>query len=483
MSGTRMAARGCTSKPGWALGLYLTRSLEGLAEVNVAEAGEPMVTSTSEGTGIRCWRGVAAVVVAAALLPWQLLGGTAAGVTSAPVRGPVTRIGTAMWACGTAVAVDPAGTTTAVWSGRRTVLAARRTAAGRWAAPVSIGVGYCPQVGVDRGGNVTAVWLRDRRGYTAGLASARRPVGGVWLDSVRVSADRRAPDYIPGDEGNFGVGAFNLNVSPGGAVAVTWDWGSMEDRPAFPLRIQARYRPAGQGWNAHVKSVSAPNSSHDPVSAIDSAGNVMVVYTQGWDGPLRARVRVAGDGWRPPVTVGRGWDPDIAMGPGGDATLVFTTSAGVRAARRPAGGPWTAPKTLGKPGSSAAEVVMDATGAATASWWRDHAIVVSRRPGGGAWSRPWLLAAAPPAGVRVGSRQTALNARGDILVTWVVSARHHRRLVGRFRGPGGAWTTRFNLAGPARHLHSVSTGVYPDGDLVAVWRIGGAVLTRHLFMK
>ncbi len=81
---------------------------------------------------------------------------------------------------------DNRGVTTVDWTEGGVVKFAQRDRAGTWSAPVSIGCvrprhDYCytADLAVDGAGTVTAVWEFER-GRRSGVEVAQRPVGGTW---------------------------------------------------------------------------------------------------------------------------------------------------------------------------------------------------------------------------------------------------------------------------------------------------------------
>lgn len=90
----------------------------------------------------------------------------------------------------------------------------------------------------------------------------------------------------------------------------------------------------------------------DPDVAVDRHGTTTVVWgTHWWNGQIRVARRPAGGAWSDPVTIGRGVSPQVATDAWGNVTVVWSrnrpeTTTGVMAARRPVAGTWTEPVRL-----------------------------------------------------------------------------------------------------------------------------------------
>jgi hypothetical protein len=89
-----------------------------------------------------------------------------------------------------------------------------------------------------------------------------------------------------------------------------------------------------------------------PDVAVDAHGTVTVVWaTDWWRGEIRSARRPAGGTWSRPVTIGHGTMPQVAADDRGRVVAVWETNrrdrtTGVAAARRPVGGPWSDARRL-----------------------------------------------------------------------------------------------------------------------------------------
>ena len=110
------------------------------------------------------------------------------------------------------IAVDRRGTTTALWQRHDgsgwVVTSATRAAGGDWTTPVDLSAtgrdSWDPQVAIDQAGTATAIWSRSV-GNRRQVQAARRPAGGSWTEPVDLSADggdARNPQVAVDPDGN-----------------------------------------------------------------------------------------------------------------------------------------------------------------------------------------------------------------------------------------------------------------------------------------
>src|SRR5262249_22265598 len=142
-------------------------------------------------------------------------------------------------------------------------------------------------------------------------------------------------------------------------------------------------RPAGGTWAAS-QPLSAPGQDAADVRvATDSGGDALATWqrSDGANVVIQASYRPAGGAWSTPITLSAAgqdaYHARAALDDRGDAALVaWGRSDGghtiVQAAELPAGGTWSAPVDLSKPGRSAYEqqVAMDGAGDAVVLWQR-----------------------------------------------------------------------------------------------------------------
>ena len=317
------------------------------------------VAAWARGPG--CWRGSFAVEAA-----------------FRPARGSwrrAVRVGTGQRWCGrgaegtppVSVAVDPRGRAIVGWreanisSNRELIRTASRLASGRWQRPVILyrggkfplaeeawPSGPPPQVVLDHSGNATAAWNGQ---------VAFKPAGRAWGKPATIGSGSNGDVKLALDAKGDATALWTHTISMGQGVLV---------RSAF--------KPANGSWQRAVtlgQGLSGYGSA--PELAVDARGNATAVWTD-WVRVKRnactnlahAVFRPAGGGWGHPVTLQRyrgtvGFngtlycagpviDVRVAFGRPGSVTAVWSantsdfTFAGphyvVRAASKPAGGPW-----------------------------------------------------------------------------------------------------------------------------------------------
>ena len=192
--------------------------------------------------------------------------------------------------------VDAAGDAVAVWSrysvagaptyALRSVVqaAVRRAATGTWRAPQTLSAAgsnaALPQVGLDRNGNATAVWLTqcdvaaDDGRCVGTVQTAEQPTAsGTWTAAEQLSA--------PGHTAS----ALRLAVDVSGAAVAVWKSDS-----GF---VQVVGRSAATGaWTAPEDVGRTGVMAEPPQVALDGAANATVVYVRGNDrGDSRPIVR------------------------------------------------------------------------------------------------------------------------------------------------------------------------------------------------
>ena len=328
------------------------------------------------------------------------------------------------------IAVDPVGNVTAVWDrpeGRTFVVqSATRPPGGSWSAPVNIskaGAGSA-QIAVDPQGEATAVWLLEREGGNRSVVqSATRPPGGSWSAPVNLSPmkqDAWSPQVV---------------LDPQGGATAVWE----EEKRG---EIQSATRPPRGSWSASVNLSTAGDWAREPQVAVDSQGNATAV----WEGHnpqgilIQSASRPAGGSWSAPINLskpGRNTqEAQIAVGPQGDATAIWARSNGrdlvVQGATRPPGGSWSTPVDISThPGQGGfyPRLVVDSWGNATAVWKgydrNRHSLAIqgATRPLGGGWSPPTDVSNRVTRHTGISEPQIEVDPQGIATVVWVIGAR------------------------------------------------------------
>jgi hypothetical protein len=393
----------------------------------------------------------------------------------APSGGPAVTL--AAQAFAPSVVVDRTGNATAVWAGNwrnGRIWTARRPAGGSWRAPVAVGWGADPKIGVQGNGAVTVAYITTRDGRTDGVSVVNRPPGGRWSTPRHLTQDRAAPGYQgPDGEGVYGATNLELAVNNRGAGVVTWVWGSF-DR-VVPYRIQGAYRPADGRWGTTAQLSSRRTGSlyyHLEVG-IDRADRVTLVWSVSEPSTLVVKRRVVGRGWTAPARPARRvreWD--LAVDPAGDATILMTRTikgaCNVDVMVRRAAGSWSTPIRVGVEGGQYTrpnpEVVVDTGGTVSAVWGRDYTDVrYLRHRLGDQWRKPVTIAGP----LELWGSDVAVNQRGDVVAVWQSGA---RPMTGRYRDQGSGWTPAFPMVKngePRPDGYGVAVG--PSGLVFLVW--------------
>ena len=405
--------------------------------------------------------------------------GTEAASTVAVWEPPVVVGGFDTSGHSTSFVVDARNRTTIVWThGAGGIMSLQRSADGTWSQPEVISekpAWGAPAVAADADGNVTAVWVTHRDGFTDGVMAARRIASSSgWSDPVRISRDRRVPGY-PGDgKGDWGASEVCLAVSPKGAAVVAWSWGSAV-RITKPYRIQSVSHGPGRGWG-EVVDVTQATQNHHPQVGIAADGTMQLLYVHhpvGHPRSLLFRSRHPGHSWSRATTAAReGYGPSLAVDRAGDALVVYMpySSGPVLAVYRPAGGRWgTAHRLSPDPGYSLA---MNGRGTAlVATKGKAGHVALVRRPPHGPWSAPVSVATSAGPGGNDWA-VVALNNHGDTFLSW-----GEEILSGRYRPSGSSWSSRFTIApdegGVIEYLFAQ---VAPNGDVVVMWDNENAAL-------
>jgi hypothetical protein len=388
------------------------------------------------------------------------------------------------------VSVDSAGNATAVWrryrSGKLVYERAVRQAGGPWSTPSRF-FGYFEdayglRIAVDPLGNETAIWGR-RVGRSRVVQSATRPPGGTWSAPVTLSA--------------AGAGSALVAAGPEGNVTAVW---LLEREEGWRSVVQSATRPPGGIWSAPVTLSPPRKAARSPQIALDPQGGATVVWEEEFSGATQSATRLPGGIWSAPVTlsatgVRTGW-PQVAVDSQGNATAVWAgavfsgdriQSDRIQTATRPAGGSWSAPVSISKPGRRHVQdpqIAVSPQGEATAIWQRsngDYLVVQgATSPAGASWSRPVDITTGHGRGGQ--NLQLVMDSWGNATAIWegydtrpgpnfaIQAAKHP---------PGGAWSRPTDISRWTRSLGEPQIAVDPQGRATAIWAIGvkgGAVI-------
>lgn len=201
---------------------------------------------------------------------------------------------------GAALAADGKGNFIAAWgqsfsdTGRNPVVA--RYSNGKWSKPQKLnpdlyGGSEVPvSLSVNAAGQASLVWTRETLAYGGSvMATYYSPASDSWA----------APMVVSADNAYNGVGV----IDPAGNITVSWT-----GRGAYARRFSI----AGNSWSAAQQANGSAASPHHTVLAVDSAGNVTMVFAE--DEVMKSSQYLIGDGqWH--LT---------AMGSAADGGFVFS---------------------------------------------------------------------------------------------------------------------------------------------------------------
>jgi len=368
------------------------------------------------------------------------------GSWSAPVTVPDT-----IDAKGFAQAVVAAdGELTAVWEASddadvtHLIRSATRTPSGVWTAPVTLAAGdgdsETPAVAIDGAGTVTAVWQEQDGPYRTTLAT--RPAGGPWGAAAplsSVSVETTDPHVV----------ADTL-----GQVTVVWRSFDTTDQ------LQSVSRPAGGAWGSVEPLSDVSGDAFEPDLAVDAAGTVTAVWQAKASGKavIHAASRPPTGTWTTPVPISDDTEfverPDVVVDEAGTATAVWRWSAAgeseMQASSRPPAGAWSDPTPVSTlPHVDVPTVLVDDLGAVTVAWQGDNGskdyLQAVRRVPGGAWGEPAFLTN----GDRFpDSPLLAADPAGNVTAVWTTD----------YEGWDGVDAAGLDVAGPVVSLTAPAAG-------------------------
>jgi len=294
------------------------------------------------------------------------------------------------------IAFNSTGYAVAAWEGEHstdnfafTVIAARRDGTtGNW-SPVEIigddtGDFFSSDVNVsmNEAGTTLAVWTsEDLNTFLDHTTVSFLPFGGSWT----------APFYLAGGagqpEGNSKPYGF---INPSGNAVVTWIDRDVNDQTFWHVSA-ATYDVGTNTWSSPVFLDTAQFNPFQftPRCGMDAAGNAVVVWTK--DDGVASPAGTA----KAAYFNGTAWEPAITLGPSDTASV-----------------------------NSAADVVVDLNGNATAVWTGprlDTVVYASSRLSNGTWTDPQVISTPGINAIFnpfMSQEPLAVNTKGDVIATW-----------------------------------------------------------------
>ena len=300
---------------------------------------------------------------------------------------------------------------------------------------------------------------------------------GCWLwETAADLTEGLLPDAYPGEE----PGAVAIGMVTGTIGSALSDADPDEVERCTALFVDAREKVL-----EHLRlALELSRRMHGewptdtPLLAMDQRGNATAISPVG---NIPVAFKPAGGAWRASASTGFAGAWDLALDARGDATVVRDTNTNngrgflVTSQFRAAGGHWRRPVTIGH-GSGATygtHLAVDARGDAVAAWVEDRprvsccTIRTAFKPADGPWHAQITV---EPHADAVGDWRVALGKSGSATAVWTALDGVHTSST----PAGGAWSRPVRLAGPDGHnlLGSLSVGVDPRGDRLAVWGCG-----------
>ncbi|MEU9705967.1 FG-GAP-like repeat-containing protein [Streptomyces sp. NPDC047981] len=372
-----------------------------------------------------------------------------------------------------------------------TAFAAASATVDPWAASVPLTDGAAihslEDLKTAKDGAVVALWYRISEDHKKNdLLVAVRPAGSSVWGAQHVLAE------LPSQRSQA-----QLTVSADGSVTASWfeypnDGGPGDEKPGGAFRM-ATLAAGATTWSATTDIMTDPGWVHSGTLAGSPSGELVAVWQGASEGKsgVYSSVRTApGAAWseparidEPTATEGLSSAPEVVYSAQGTATVAYVQggpeTGEIKVADRAAGGTWSKPVTVSKPGQYVhnPKLALGRGGHAALVWTTQDTPtagtsteVVSLRPASGTtWS-----AEEPANGFKGGAwRKIAVGPEGDVTLLGVAYD----------EGTGfTARTTTRAANGTWSELKTISTGyvpddqfdltVGPDGTVHAVWTQG-----------
>jgi hypothetical protein len=326
--------------------------------------------------------------------------------------------------------------------------------------------------------------IAGRRGYRWLLL--RLAIAGCLAAGLVASPASAAPGWSrPVDvSGAMGMGEESplLNLDSAGTATAVW-----QQYTGGKLVYESAVRQAGGSWSAPSRFIDGLEGAYNLRLAVDPLGNETAVWVTrpGRSWVVQGATRPAGGTWSEPVSLSKpgAGSPMVAVDPGGVATAVWLLEreegrrSVVQSATLPPGGTWSAPVDLSpeKKAARSPQVVLDPSGNATAVWEEEYtgAIQSASRPAGGEWSASVNLSAT---GVRGSWPQVVVDPSGNATAIWVGKVFgggrvQSDRVQTATRPAGGSWSAPVSISAPGhRQVQDPQIAVDPRGEATAIWQ-------------
>jgi len=383
-----------------------------------------------------------------------------------------------------AVAMDEAGDTVAIWEGHHdpanAVQVSTRNPGANFSVPAQLSeASNEPTVAMTPGGEAVAAWVHFENPNSA-IEVVTRPPGGSFS----------APTVLATSEPGSNPQDLQLAVNPAGEIAVAWiqkEPNSGVDPAQFS--VLASVGTTGGGFSAPAIISPTPltkkNEAENVRLAIDPAGDVTAV----WDyyesatelSVVQGASRPFGGSFSAPSRLSEtsqsAFEPAVAMDSAGDAIAVWTRKNGtnfiIQASSEQAGGSFGAAVELSEAGSNASmpEIAMTPGGAATVVWVRLDAAsfsIVQTSSGSvaGTFSAPLSLSLT---GENAENPEVAINASGAATVVWQRLEGSNKIVQASTSAQGSGFGPAVNLSASGQNAIFPAVAMDGAGDATAVW--------------
>lgn len=362
---------------------------------------------------------------------------------------------------------------------------------------------FLPKIAVSANGSAMAVWESiEVIGFVHEIYYSHYTVGSGWSTPDVINpflSNRRSPEVAIDADGN--------------AIAV---WKGVASGDGFDV-YASRYT-VGSGWSQHEKlHINDPDAFDDESAAqiaMDASGNALVVWSSAYG--IQYNRYTVGVGWGAPEVhrvisaVGSSIDsePELGMNADGDAMAVWQEHPSLNGERHLwssrydfATDTWGAPQVVdpinGAQPAFANNVVLDASGNATATWThydgtRLHVMVNRHEAGVWGTAAPLAINNTDPSGGAFDSR-IAIDGSGHVFAMWRQIFDDSFYMSSRFT-PGAGWSTPVVIGDYVENRVSSAIGSRldetnydivsnADGNAVAVWTLSRGLLDENVLLE
>ncbi len=333
------------------------------------------------------------------------------------------------------------------------------------------GYSYVPVIAIDSAGNINVVWYDKTPGNYDIFYSRSENNGGTWTQPVNLSSNAGqsyGPDIVTDSEGN---------------INVVW----CDRTPGNYDIFYSRSENNGGTWTQAVNLSNNMGESASPVIAIDSAGNINVVwhdYTPGNYEIFYSRSENNGNSWAQAKNIssnaGQSYGPDIVTDSEGNINVVWCD-------RTPGnydifysrsennGGTWTQAVNLSNNAGNSTypAIATDSAGNINVVWYDKtpgnlEIFFTRSENNGGSWTQPVNLS--NNAGNSY-DPTISTDSAGNINVVWYDYTPGNLEIFyGRSINNGSSWTQPKNISNNTGNSAYPAIATDSAGNINVVWQ-------------